>query len=60
MVEMPARNAPHVVLLRLPHPKLAPIKNVTVNGKDWSGFNKNKETIELKGLTGNVAVIVNY
>ena len=59
-VEMPARNAPKEVILRFRHPKAAPIKSVTVNGKPWTEFNKDKETIALKGLTGNVAVTAQY
>jgi hypothetical protein len=38
----------------------APIKSVTVNGKPWTEFNKDKETITLKGLTGTVAVTTQY
>jgi hypothetical protein len=41
-------------------PKSAPIKGVTVGGKDWKDFNKDKETIERKGLTGTVAVTAKY
>jgi hypothetical protein len=67
-VEMPARNAAASVILRLRHPKSAPIKNVTVNGpstgsgqgKPWTAFGKDTETIELKGLTGAVTVSVGY
>ena len=60
-VEMPSRNPPQRSRgLRLRHPKAAPIKSVTVNGKDWNDFNKDKETIELKGLTGTVAVTAKY
>ena len=59
-VEMPSRNPPKSVLLRFRHPKAAPIKSVTVNGKDWKAFNTGRETVELKGLAGTVAVRVNY
>jgi hypothetical protein len=59
-VKMPSRNPPKSVLLRFRHPKAAPIKSVTVNGKEWAAFDKGKETIELKGLTGTVAVTANY
>ncbi len=59
-VEMPARKAPKEVVLRFRHPKSAPIKGVTVNGKPWTEFNKDKETIALKGLTGTVAVTAQY
>jgi len=59
-VEMPSRRRPKEVVLRFRHPKSAPIKSVTVNGKPWTEFNKDKETITLKGLTGNVAVTAQY
>jgi hypothetical protein len=59
-IEMPARKAPKEVVLRFRHPKAAPIKGVTVNGKPWTEFNKDKETIALKGLTGRVTVTAQY
>ena len=59
-VEMPSRKPPKEVVLRFRHPKSAPIKAVTVNGKPWTEFNKDKETIALKGLTGRVAVTARY
>ena len=59
-VEIPARKAPKEVVLRFRHPTSAPIKGVTVNGKDWKDFNKDKETITLKDLTGTVAVTAQY
>jgi hypothetical protein len=31
-----------------------------VNGKPWTEYNKDKETITLKGLTGTVAVTAQY
>jgi hypothetical protein len=59
-VEMPARNAPKAVRLRFRHPKTAPIKSVTVDGKPWRAFDKDQEAIELKGVTGRIAVVANY
>jgi hypothetical protein len=59
-VEMPSRKAPKEVILRFRHPKSAPIKGVIVNGKPWTEFNKDKETITLKGLTGTVTVTAQY
>jgi len=59
-VEMPARKAPKEVVLRFRHPKSAPVKSVTVNGKPWTEFNKDKETITLKGLTGTVTLTAQY
>ena len=48
------------VVLHLRHPQSAPIKGVTVNGRDWRAFDKDKETIELKGLAGMVTVTAKY
>jgi hypothetical protein len=59
-VELPARVPPREVWLRLRHPKSAPIKSATVNGKEWKDFNPAKETIALKSLTGTVTVTAKY
>ena len=59
-VEMPSRKAPKEVILRSRHPKVTPIKSVTVNGKPWTEFSKDKETITLKNLTGTVIVTAHY
>jgi len=59
-VELPSRNPPKAVLLRLRHPKASPIKSVMVNGKPWQNFDPVKEVIRLEGLTGNVTVQANY
>lgn len=42
------------------HPASAPIKSVTVNGKPWTDFNQDKETITLKDLTGTDTVTAQY
>lgn len=31
-----------------------------VNGKEWKDFNKDKETIEPRGLAGDVSVVAKY
>jgi hypothetical protein len=59
-VEMPARNPPEQVLLRIRHPKTSPLKSVTVNGKSWSDFDTTNETIRLHDLQGTVKVEANY
>jgi hypothetical protein len=59
-VEIPFRNPPKSVLLRFRHPKAAPIKRVTVNGKNWRGFDNAQEIIRLEGLQGTVAVTARY
>ena len=59
-LEMPSRKAPREVLLRLRHPKAAPIKNVTINGKASKEFDAARELVRLGNLTGKVAVTVGY
>jgi len=59
-VEMPSRNPPKSVLLRLRHPEGLPIKSATVNGKAWKDFDPDKEAIVLRGLTGTVTVTARY
>jgi len=59
-LEMPSRKSPKEVLLRLRHPKVAPIKSVTVNGKEWKDFDAARELVRLSNVTGKVAVTVSY
>jgi hypothetical protein len=59
-IEIPSRQPPQTVLVRLRHPRQTPIRSVTVNGKVWNRFNPDKEVIELAGLTGKVVVVAGY
>ncbi len=59
-VTMPSRKSAKEVCLHLRHPTSAPIKSVTVNGNSWKDFNKDKETVTLKDLTGDVTVTTQY
>jgi hypothetical protein len=59
-VSMPSRGGQKAVLLRLRHPRAAPIRRVTVNGRAWEQFDNGKEVIRLEGLTGTVAVEAAY
>jgi hypothetical protein len=59
-VEMPSRNPPKSVLLRLRHPQALPIKSVTVNGNPWTDFDPAKEVIRLHDLKGTVALEAVY
>lgn len=59
-VQIPSRSAPESVFLRFRHPKSASIKSAEVNGKPWTDFDKEKETICLKGLSGQIIVKANY
>ena len=58
--EIPNRKSPKSVIVRFRHPKAAPIKSVTVNGKPWSDFEPTKEIVRLHDLHGSVKVKVVY
>jgi hypothetical protein len=59
-VKMPSRNTEEEVLLRLRHPRSAPIKGVLVNGKAWKDFDPAKEVVKLHDLKDTVSVEVQY
>lgn len=46
-VDMPARARPQAVALRLRHPRLARLREVTVNGQPWTDFDVSAETIRV-------------
>jgi len=59
-VELPSRNPPDVVLLRIRHPRVAQAKGVTINGRPWGVVDPEKELVRLEGLTGRVTIRVDY
>ncbi|HUT00808.1 MAG TPA: hypothetical protein VM031_00015 [Phycisphaerae bacterium] len=59
-IEMPARKPPKAVLLRFRHPRALPIKSATVNGRPWTRFDKDKETLRLPHMPGTVRVEARY
>ncbi|MFZ1936471.1 MAG: hypothetical protein WCB27_19505 [Thermoguttaceae bacterium] len=59
-IEMPSRNPPKTVLLRLRHPQALPIKSVTVNGEPWKDFEPAGEVLRLHDLSGSVKVEAAY
>ena len=59
-MDLPSRNPPQSVLLKLRHPKASPIKSVTVNGIEWKAFDATGELVRLGNLTGKAQVIVTY
>jgi hypothetical protein len=59
-IQMPSRQTPKEVLLRLRHPKAAPIKSVTVNGKEWKDFDPDREIVRLHGQSGDVTAVIRY
>jgi len=60
VLEMPSRKAPKEVLLRLRHPKAAPIRSVAINGKEWKDFDAARELVRLCNVPAKVAVTVIY
>ncbi|MDQ1327085.1 MAG: hypothetical protein QG641_365 [Candidatus Poribacteria bacterium] len=59
-IEIPSRNPVKSVKVRFRHPKATQIQSVMVNNRVWTGFDKDKEVIELTGLTGKVVVVASY
>ena len=59
-VEMPSRKTTKEVLLRLRHPKVAPIKSVTINGRKSNAFDATRELVRLGNVSGKVVVTVTY
>ncbi len=51
---------PRQVLLRLRHPNGAPMVAATVNGQPWTAIDRERETIDLGGLSGTVSVTARY
>ncbi len=57
----PQRNAPENIYLRLRHPTLKPIRNVTVNGKEYKKFDAKQEWVILPGeLNEDQEIVVHY
>jgi hypothetical protein len=59
-IEIPSRNPVKSIKVRFRHPKATLMQSVTVNSQVWTGFDKDKEVIELTGLTGKAVVVASY
>ncbi|MEW5980540.1 MAG: hypothetical protein AB1898_32545 [Acidobacteriota bacterium] len=59
-LEMPSRNRPSQVTLRLRTPGRRPIQSVVINGKKHLRFDPEKETVDLTGMTGHLKLVVRY
>jgi len=55
-VQMPVRNAPRAVVVRVRHPEGKAMKSVTVNGEAYGGFDALKEVVRLRGTVGETRV----
>ncbi|MCE5226437.1 MAG: hypothetical protein LLG05_11355 [Porphyromonadaceae bacterium] len=58
ILDPPVRNSPKNIYVRFRHPYSRPIRSVTVNGKQYSNFDANKEWIILPGPVQGVQEIV--
>jgi hypothetical protein len=60
-VDMPDRRPPSELLVRLRHPMGKPIKSVTVNGRDWTDFDIQKEWVLIKNPDkSQYSIVANY
>ncbi len=59
-VQVPGRNPPRGLFLRLRTPGAAAITRVVVNGTDHTRFDGARETIDLSGRSGSLAIRVEY
>ena len=60
ILELPERQPPAAVILRLRHPQAAALQRVRVGDREWTDFDPRAETIRLAGLRGSVSVRVWY
>ena len=59
-VEMPSRERPSSVLLRLRHPRGAPMVGVSVDGRSSGDFDPKEETVRLGSGPGTITVEARY
>jgi len=60
-IEMPDRGHPKVLLVRFRHPTGKHIKSVTVNGRNWTDFNVEKEWVRITNPSQNrYSITVSY
>lgn len=60
-IETPRRRAPGQLIVRFRHPLSKPMQSVTVNGKNWTDFNVQKEWVVIeKPLLRHYAITVQY
>jgi hypothetical protein len=57
-VQAPERNRPAAILVRLRHPQATQLKSVTVNGQNWTDFDKQKEWVRIEKPTQSTYKIV--
>jgi hypothetical protein len=50
-IRAPERSRPATILLRLRHPRAKPMQSVTVNGQNWTDFDKEREWVRIQEPT---------
>ncbi len=60
MVEPPVRSKPASLILRLRHHEGRPMRRVTLNGRDWTDFDPQAETISLPPDKRRITVTADY
>ncbi len=59
-ISVPERKMPEEIVLRLRHPHSAPIRSVEINGRGSGDFDVTREIVRLKGISGQVSIVVGY
>lgn len=61
VVELPQRNQPQNIFVRIRHPGSKPIKSVAINGQPYTQFDIEKEWVILKGdVKGTQEIVASY
>jgi hypothetical protein len=60
-IDMPKRRPPEKLFVRLRHPEAKPIRSVTVNEQNWTGFDPGKEWVVIeKPRPERYTIVVHY
>src|SRR6185437_1957857 len=59
-VEVPKRNPPATLLVRLRHPEAQRMHSVTVNGREWHDFDPQKELVRIENPAGSYEISARY
>ncbi|HOG87538.1 MAG TPA: hypothetical protein PLY00_05510 [Verrucomicrobiota bacterium] len=60
VLDPPRRRTPDRVLLRFRHPEAKPFRRVEVNGQPWTGFDTDKEWVELPKAEHLLTIVAFY
>ena len=60
VINPPTRQAPEEIVIRLRHPEGMKMKSVTVNGKNYTEFDADRDIIRIKPGSDAITVRANY